>query len=51
MDLFVAAMCCLLVLHGGLAQRVALGHALVLLVSHYVSDMIHFPGHEELCRW
>lgn len=51
MDLFVAAMCCLLVLHGGLAQRVALGHALVLLVSHYVSDMIHFPGHEDLEAW
>mmetsp|Transcript_44850 Transcript_44850/g.118512 ORF Transcript_44850/g.118512 Transcript_44850/m.118512 type:complete len:161 (+) Transcript_44850:1-483(+) len=51
MDLFVAAMCCLLVLHGGVAQRVALGHALVLLVSGHVTSIIHFPGHEDLEAW
>mmetsp|Transcript_44849 Transcript_44849/g.118510 ORF Transcript_44849/g.118510 Transcript_44849/m.118510 type:complete len:161 (+) Transcript_44849:1-483(+) len=51
MDLFVAAMCCLLVLHGGVAQRVALGHALMLLVSGHVASVIHFPGHEDLEAW
>lgn len=51
MDLLISAMCCLVVLHGGVAQKVALGHALVLLVSGHVSSIVHFPGHEDLADW
>jgi len=51
MEVFAAVMCCLLVLRGGLAQSVAVGHALVLLVSGHMDGLIKFPGHEDLQEW
>merc|ERR1711933_339296 len=44
-------MACLLVIHGGFAQKVAIAHALVGLVAKQVQPLLEFPGYEELEAW
>jgi len=50
-EVLAAAMACLLVMHGGLAQKVAIAHALVGIVAKQVAPLLEFPGHEDIEAW
>jgi len=50
-EVLAAAMACILVIHGGLAQKVAIAHALVGLVAKRVEALLVFPGFEDLQAW
>lgn len=51
MEVLVAAMTCILVIHGGLAQKVAIAYALVSLVAGKVDRILEFPGYEGMEAW
>merc|ERR1712176_350912 len=42
---------CLLVIHGGFAQKVAIAHALVGIVAKQLGPLLEFPGHEDIEAW
>lgn len=50
-EVMVCLMACLLVLHGGLAQRVAISYALVAAVAGRVEGLLHFEGFEDVKSW
>jgi len=50
-EVLAAMMACLLVIHGGLARKVAVTHALVGLVAQRLEVLVEFPGYEDLQAW
>merc|ERR1740129_2122589 len=50
-EVLLAAMACLLVIHGGFARKVAIAHALVGIAAKQVEPLLEFPGHEDIAAW
>jgi len=50
-EVLAAVMACLLVIHGGFAQKVVVAHALVKTLAERVECLLEFPGYEDLRSW
>merc|ERR1712226_1084736 len=50
-EVMAAAMACVLVMHGGLAQAVVVAYALVRSTSERLNGLLAFPGFEDLDNW
>jgi len=50
-EVLIAIMSCLLVMHGGLAQKVAVTYFTVTLLAEKLDTVLVFPDHEDIQAW
>lgn len=51
LEVLAAFTACLLVIHGGLAQKVAVAYSVVGFISAHLMPLVEFPGYEDLEEW